>query len=125
MTRCARFLADADTLLRTGEQGLWPRAAAFLIRMALEACLDDFWRRTQPGVERCDTSAQIVCLTGYRDQATVRLAARAWAGLSRLCHYHGYEFSPTAGELRTLHTEVTALAARLSRSPLPEAASPS
>lgn len=114
MDRCARLLADADTLLRGATQGLWPRAAAFLIRMALEACLDAFWRRTAPGVERCDMNAQLLCLTGYRDQDTVRLAARAWAALSAACHYHGYELSPTVAELRALHTEVRALAARLS-----------
>ncbi|WP_214104588.1 hypothetical protein [Acrocarpospora catenulata] len=114
MTRSAQYLTDADGLLRTGEQGLWPRATAFLIRLALESCLDDYWRRVQPGVERCDTRTQILCLTHYRGQETSRLAARAWAGLSRACHYHGYELSPTASELRALHNEVGALLSRLS-----------
>ncbi|WP_326823350.1 hypothetical protein [Streptosporangium sp. NBC_01756] len=113
MSPCTRLLADADSLLRTAGQGLWPRAAAFLIRMALEACMSDFWLRTQPGVEDCDMQAQLLCLTGYHDQDTARLAARAWAALSAACHYHGYELSPTVGELRTLYIEVRALAARL------------
>jgi hypothetical protein len=64
-------------------------------------------------VAECDMAAQLLCLSAYRDQATVRLAARAWAALSSACHYHGYELSPTAGELRALHSEVRALAARL------------
>ncbi len=113
MSPCTRLLDDADSLLRTPGQGVWPRGAAFLIRMALEACVADFWRRTQPGVESCDMQAQLLCLTGYRDQDTTRLAVRAWAALSAACHYHGYELNPTAGELRILHTEVRALAARL------------
>lgn len=110
---CRRLLDDADGLLRTMGQGLWPRASAFLIRLALEAALADFWRRTQPGVQDCDMSAQLLCLNGYRDQDTVRLAVRAWAALSAACHYHGYELSPTAGELRALHSEVSTLASRL------------
>jgi hypothetical protein len=111
--RYASLLGDADHLLRNTSQGLWPRPAAFLLRLALEETLDDFWRRTAPGVAGCDMNAQLLCLTAYRDEATVRLAARAWAALSSACHYHGYELSPTAGELRALHSEVRALAARL------------
>ncbi|MEV7803277.1 hypothetical protein AB0O28_10065 [Microbispora sp. NPDC088329] len=113
MSRCLTFLDDADALLSGRGDKTWPRAAAFLIRLALEACLADYWSRTAPGLERCDTHAQIVCLKGYRDPGTARLAARCWAALSRACHYHGYELSPTAAELRGLHTEVRALAGRL------------
>ncbi|MFE3451601.1 hypothetical protein ACFXJ8_22025 [Nonomuraea sp. NPDC059194] len=113
MGSCTRLLDDADRLLRTMGQGLWPRATAFLLRMALEAALADFWERTQPGVRDCDMNAQLLCLTVYRDQNTVRLAVRAWSALSAACRYHGYELSPTAGELRALHSEVGMLATRL------------
>ncbi|MEV0973697.1 hypothetical protein [Microtetraspora glauca] len=113
MSRYLKYLDDADALLSGKGDVASPRAAAFLIRMALEACLADYWSRVAPGVERCAMQAQITCLNGYRDRGTVRLAARSWAALSRTCHYHGYELSPTASELRGLHSEVTALAARL------------
>ncbi|GAA2873888.1 hypothetical protein GCM10010517_34470 [Streptosporangium fragile] len=113
MTTSARLLDDADTVLRTGGLGPWPRMTAFLLRKALESCMRDFWRRIRPGVERCGMRTQVLCLTGYADESTARRAAGAWAALSTACHYHGYELDPTADELRALHDEVRVLAERL------------
>ena len=92
--------------------GLWPRATALLARQALEAALDDFWRRHSPGMELCSMRAQLLCLPYYlQDLKTPRpqdlgerhLAERvsyAWAGLSGACHQHPYELPATLAELR-------------------------
>lgn len=92
--------------------GLWPRATALLARQALEASLDDFWRVRAPGMEHCSTRAQLLCLPFYLqapkpsspqalrvDEALAERVSYAWAGLSRACHQHPYELSPTSSEL--------------------------
>ena len=92
--------------------GLWPRATALLARQALEAALDDFWRIRAPGMEHCSMRAQLLCLPhylqapkppslqapGHADDLAHRVSY-AWAGLSRACHQHPYELSPTSVEL--------------------------
>ena len=97
--------------------GIWPRASALLTRHALEAVLDDLWRRRAPGLERCSMRAQLLCLPAYLP-ADVDLATRtsfAWAGLSRACHHHAYELPPAAVELATWMDVVVQLAVRLER----------
>lgn len=90
--------------------GLWPRATALLARQALESALDDFWRVRAPGMEQCSMKAQLLCLPCYLQASSPKsqavgedhLAERvsyAWAGLSRACHQHPYELSPTSAEL--------------------------
>lgn len=87
-------------------RGLWPRTTAFLIRLALEQTLDEMWQRTQPGLVGCSMRAQLLCLPTYVGEAFAQRASAAWAGLSRACHYHTYELSPAASELRHWHDEV-------------------
>lgn len=80
--------------------GLWPRATALLARQALEAALDDFWRVRAPGMEHCSARAQLLCLPYYLgDEELAERVSYAWAGLSRACHQHPYELSPTSSEL--------------------------
>jgi hypothetical protein len=82
--------------------GLWPRAAALLIRQALEESVDAYWTDRQLPLGSLPTQAQLVCLRMMT--ADGRLPARlheAWGGLSRACHHHPYELAPTAGELAT------------------------
>ncbi|MEO8682767.1 MAG: hypothetical protein ABI665_27205 [Vicinamibacterales bacterium] len=80
--------------------GLWPRATALLARQALEATLDDLWRVRAAGMEQCSTRAQLLCLSYYLgDEVLAERVSYAWAGLSRACHQHPYELSPTSEEL--------------------------
>jgi hypothetical protein len=97
--------------------GIWPRASALLARHALEAALDDLWRRRAPGLERCSMRAQLLCLPAYLS-TEVDLATRssfAWTGLSRASHHHVYELPPAAVELSTWIEVVEQLASRLER----------
>ncbi|WP_248959367.1 hypothetical protein [Sphaerisporangium perillae] len=112
-TAYTHLLDDADTVLRSASRGPWSRTSAFLLRKALESCVREFWRRTQPGMECCRMRTQLLCLAQYVDGATARRAFGAWAALSAACHYHGYELNPTADELRALHDEVRVVAERL------------
>ncbi|WP_329423857.1 hypothetical protein OG339_25550 [Streptosporangium sp. NBC_01495] len=50
--------------------------------------------------------------SGWTASATRRVSG-AWAALSAACHHHGYELSPTAGELRALYNEVRLLTEHL------------
>lgn len=99
-----RLLDAARRLLERPEArttGLWPRAAAYLTRQALELLLDELWRKRAPGTEQTSTRAQLICLPSYLQNN--RLSGRvsyAWNALSHACHHHAYELAPTAGELR-------------------------
>jgi len=82
--------------------GLWPRAAALLIRQALEEAVDAYWTTRQLPLESVSTQTQLVCLRMMTaDNALRGQLHEAWGSLSRACHHHPYELSPTAGELAT------------------------
>ena len=83
-------------------KGIWPRAAAFLCRQALEASLEQFWQARLPGMEAVSMRAQLSCLPTYMDDTELAgRAAYTWSALSRACHHHTYEVAPTARELQT------------------------
>ena len=79
------------------------RAAAFLARQALETAIDAYWKSRNLPLDRCSMRAQLVCLREYSpsDDATVAPAIeQTWGTLSRACHHHPYELTPTIAELR-------------------------
>ena len=82
--------------------GLWPRAAALLIRQALEEAVDSYWTARQLPLDSLPTQAQLVCLRMMTTDATQPAQLHeTWGALSRACHHHPYELAPTAGELTT------------------------
>lgn len=82
--------------------GLWPRAAALLIRQALEEAVDAYWTTRQVPLESVSTQTQLVCLRMMTTDGTLPAQLHeAWGSLSRACHHHPYELGPTAGELAT------------------------
>ncbi len=99
-----RVLSAAEALIRsstTGGAGLWPRTAAALGRQAIEGALRQYWRLREPGLERCSSHAQLLCLIIYfGDRDLARRTSATWSALSRACHHHPYELNPTADELR-------------------------
>jgi hypothetical protein len=111
------LLADADRLLATtvpGTHGRWPRACAWLIRLALELSLDEFWARVLPEAAACSMRAQLLLLPQFADADTSARARDAWFGVARATHHHAYDLSPTAAELRTWHDLVSTVCAALS-----------
>jgi hypothetical protein len=98
------LLADADRLLREvlpQSRGRWPRVCVWLIRLALERALQDFWAAREPQIADAPRRAQLLLLDRYAGSDVARAATAAWAGLSRAAHHHPYELAPTAGELRS------------------------
>jgi hypothetical protein len=82
--------------------GLWPRAAALLIRQALEEAVDAYWNARQVPLDSVSTQTQLVCLRMMTPGGTLPAQLHeAWGALSRACHHHPYELAPTAGELAT------------------------
>lgn len=81
--------------------GIWPRATALLTRQALETALDALWSRRAPGLELCSVRAQMLCLPSYLhgDEKLAERVSYTWTALSRACHQHLYELSPTSSEL--------------------------
>lgn len=110
------LLADADRLLREAvpnSRGRWPRVCVWLIRLALERALDDFWAAREPQIAAAPHRAQLLLLDRYAGPDVAHAATAAWAGLSRAAHHHPYELAPTAGELRRWQTTVRRVCAEL------------
>jgi hypothetical protein len=110
------LLLEADRLLTTvvpETRGRWPRVCAWLIRLALEQSLDDFWKKTLPDAEKCSMRAQLLLLPAYAGEETAAQARDAWFGLAPAAHHHAYDLAPTAAELRRWHDLVTTMAASL------------
>jgi hypothetical protein len=110
------LLAAADRLLRTvvpGTRGRWPRACAWLTRLAFEKALDEYWARTLPQGADCSMRAQLLLLPSYADASTVDAARDAWFSLAPATHHHAYDLAPTAAELRRWHDLVSTVVAAL------------
>jgi hypothetical protein len=110
------LLSEADRLLTTvvpGSRGRWPRCCAWLIRLALERALDEYWARVLPGAVECSMRAQLLLLPRYVETLTVEDAAEAWLALARVTHHHTYDLAPTGAELRRWHELTTSITARL------------
>jgi hypothetical protein len=108
------YLAAADELLRNsaaGTRGTWPRAGAWLLRLELEAALDDFWARVRPEIATA-THAQrpkLLMLPAYAGPDVGRRASYLWWALSRAGHHHYYELGITSAELVRLRDELVEL----------------
>ena len=106
------LLDEAQQLLSEvipGTRGRWPRACAWLIRLALERALDEYWASVLPEAASCSMRAQLLLLPHHAGKEIAQKAADAWFGLARAAHHHAYELAPTAAELRSWHTAVTQL----------------
>lgn len=110
------LLAQSDQLLSTvvkGTRGRWPRACAWLIRLALEQALDEYWSRALPEAVNCGVRPQLLILPQYAGTSTAARAAEAWFGLARATHHHAYDLAPTAAELRRWHDLVRVVVTHL------------
>ncbi|HEX9031895.1 MAG TPA: hypothetical protein VF834_08595, partial [Streptosporangiaceae bacterium] len=116
-SRPGSYLAAADRLLTEvipGARGTWPRACAWLIRLALEEELTRFWTQVCPPVAGCTSQrAKQLMLTAYASPDTSHRAVHAWALLSRAGHHQAYELGLTSAELRSMLDDVVAISAAL------------
>jgi len=95
----ATRILDGDTALPAP---LRARTAALLARTALEIAVDD--RLTAAGLPMPGAKMrnQLICIRVAVDPTQGPALDAAYAGLSRSCHQHAYELSPTASEVRHL-----------------------
>lgn len=102
LVAAARRLIDYDDNVFVG---VWPRATALLARQALEQAMADLWVNGRAGnggmsMDKMSAHAQLLCLDSYLGNEVVSSGTRlAWWALSRACHHHPYELSPTREEL--------------------------
>ena len=95
---------------------MWPRAAALLVRQALEVALKTYWSAKARGLEAVPMRAQLLCLAGTLNDADVgRRAYAVWSALSRACHYHAYDLAPTREELLAWCDDVAMVIERTER----------
>jgi len=99
------LLAAADGLLERPDaatEGLWARAAALLIRQALEGAARAVLADRAPGAQAASFAAQWTVLGEVLEEeaAVGRRAAWAWAALTAACHADELRLPPTAPELR-------------------------
>ena len=81
--------------------GLWPRASVLVARQALEGAVSGYWQMKKIPLENCSMHAQLICLREYlREGDLASRVAHAWAAMSRACHHHPYELTPSAEEIR-------------------------
>ena len=113
------LVAAAGGLLRTEpgnpsalSPGLRARAAAILLRMALELALDAYWNRITPSMTHV-AKHRMLCLEWYTGHDTARRCRTTWSALSAACHHRTGELPPSPAEIQVRLREVTALVAAL------------
>ncbi|MEU7628428.1 hypothetical protein AB0C34_00390 [Nocardia sp. NPDC049220] len=97
----------------TDAGGLWSRAVAWILRIALEQSVDDLWLRLAPALARCPMRAQLIALRAFAGPEVAARVAALWAALSRAAHYHDYELAPSVTDLRRWREQAIALTAEL------------
>ncbi|WP_331449193.1 hypothetical protein [Streptomyces prasinus] len=111
-----RLLLPSAGTVQTLAPGLRARAAAVLLRMALELSLDAYWGRVTPRMTRIGKH-RMLCLEWYAGRDTARRCRTTWVALSAACHYRTYELAPAPAEIQVRLAEVTALVTALDAGP--------
>ncbi|MFE6908557.1 hypothetical protein [Streptomyces erythrochromogenes] len=106
------LLRPAPGTVHTLAPALRARAAAILLRMALDLALDAYWRRVTPSMTRIGKH-RMLCLEWYAGQDTARRCRTTWSALSAACHYRACELPPAPAEVCARLPEVTGLLAAL------------
>ena len=102
-----RYLLIAEALL-SGKMRIQrvpsARAACWVVRRGLEAMIPLLLQLRGVDVGRASMNVQLICLrVAYEDDpALFSGLASAWDQLSRACHHHAYELTPTITEVRDL-----------------------
>ncbi|MFQ6327143.1 hypothetical protein ACLMAL_13525 [Nocardia sp. CWNU-33] len=97
----------------TDADGLWSRATVWILRLALEQCVDELWARVAPELARCPMRAQLLALRAFAGSETAAQVATVWAALSRAAHHYDYELAPSVTDLRRWREQTAAIAAAL------------
>jgi hypothetical protein len=112
VTAAGRLLLPEPGTVHTLPPGLRARAAAVLLRMALDQALDAYWRRITPSMTRIGKH-RMLCLEWYAGHDTARRCRTTWSALSAAGHHRTGELPPSPAEVHTRLREVTGLLAAL------------
>jgi hypothetical protein len=93
------------------------RAAAFLLRRALDDRLNAYLQAHRPALLRCTTRTKTAWLAQHAGSALAGRYAVIWHRLSLVCHYHGSVLPPTPAELRGWRDDVAAILRELPHPP--------
>lgn len=103
MNDSANLLGQAsEVLARTTAYS--NRAACWIARAALESVVDDLLTARQRSAPNATMRSKLTVLQiAYEQEPDVAVRAEyAWNGLSRICHHHAFELTPSATEVRHL-----------------------
>lgn len=111
--------ADASAVARptASARTVHTRAAAFLLRRALDDRLNACLQAHRPALLRCSTRTKTAWLAQQAGSALAGRYAATWHGLSLACHYHCSVLPPTPAELRGWRDDVAAVLRELPESP--------
>ncbi|MEV0332068.1 hypothetical protein [Nocardia sp. NPDC050717] len=98
--------------------GVWSRAVAWILRLALEQAVDELWAQIAPELMRCPMRAQLLALRVYAGPETAGQVGAVWAALSRAAHHLDYEMAPSVTDLRRWRDQTAELARALELVPL-------
>ncbi|KQX93031.1 MULTISPECIES: hypothetical protein [Streptomyces] len=112
-TAAEHLLTPPQGVTYTTAPGTRARAAAALLRLALDETMDTFWRDVSPAMTRATGRAKALCLERYATASVARQWYAVWSALSAACHHHIYELPPTPAEVRAWHQDVVELLAVL------------
>ncbi|PRX50871.1 hypothetical protein B0I33_10122 [Prauserella shujinwangii] len=106
-------LVDHARAVLAGRRGIpaaqRTRAAAILARQALEDTTRRLCTAAGADLPGANERSRLIVLRWFVGEGAADLAGAAWWGLSRLCHHHAYELTPTAGEVAHLVDQVASL----------------
>ncbi|MGS2806217.1 hypothetical protein [Nocardia sp. MW-W600-9] len=117
----AERLEAAENLLSgdvSDAGGVWSRAVAWILRLALEQAVDELWAQIAPELMRCPMRAQLLALRVYAGPETAGQVGAVWAALSRAAHHLDYEMAPSVTDLRRWRDQTGDLARTLELVPL-------
>ena len=95
------------------------RAACWVARRGLETMVPLLLERRDVDPGEASMKVQLICLSvAYRDDPVlVSDLASAWDQLSRACHHHAYELTPTTTEVQHLISCLRSAESLLARGP--------
>lgn len=108
LTAARRLLLPEPGTVHALAPGVRARAAAVLLRMALDLALDAYWLRVTPSMTRVGKH-RMLCLEWYAGRDTARRCRTTWTSLSAACHYGSYELPPAPAEMHARLLEVSGL----------------
>lgn len=110
MTLSTALLHQAATVLEEAAPHS-NRVACWIARAALESAVEDRLNRMHAPAPNATMRSKLTVLEVAAGEGSPipAQAEYAWSGLTRACHHHAFELSPTLGEVRHLISVVEEL----------------